>query len=164
VRGNLSIELSEMPLLMPQVVFDEETKRDRFIFTHDAACLKAFFGDAVDDCGQNFVLRLPPAHKRIPGLAVVTVGGHPCLLCVFWTGVVAVRGGANKALAVVSGRVEQVPDDLLAGPAPDAPGRVSKRRGKGDQRGPQGAQFSAKLVSELGDHCILEFRMTFGTC
>ena len=101
MRRGLCFKLGKMPVLMHKVVFDEEAKRDRLIFTDDAACLEAFLGDAVDDCGENLVLRLPPAHERVPGLAGVAMGGDPGVLRILRAGIVAVSGGANKALAVV---------------------------------------------------------------
>ena len=90
-----------MPALVNEIVFDEKAKRDRLVFAHDAAGLKAVFGDAVDDSGQNLMLHLPPAHERIPGLAGVTVRGYPGILRILWTGVVTVSGSADEALAIV---------------------------------------------------------------
>ena len=45
------LELLEVMLLVVDVVFDEETERDRRVVANYAACVEAPFGDAID-CGH----------------------------------------------------------------------------------------------------------------
>ena len=90
------------------------------------------------------MLRLPPSEQSFPGLGGIAVSRYPSILRVIRAFKMAVGGGAYKALAIVRRGIEQVPDDLLAGPAAGAPGRIRKLRRKRDERGMKGIKFSAE--------------------
>ncbi|MGA2217028.1 MAG: hypothetical protein ABSG51_03030 [Terracidiphilus sp.] len=128
-----------MPALMSEVVLNQKLKGHGLIFADDTQRREAFFGDAIHNGSENLVLGLLPADQRIPGLAGVAVRGDPGILGILRAGIVTVNGRADKALAVVGGRVEQVPDNLLTGPSAGAPWGVGKCGGKGEKRGAQGA-------------------------
>ena len=115
-----------MPVLMGEVVFDEKAQGDRGVAAYGALGGKALFGDAVDDGGENLMFGLPPAQQGFPVLRGIAVGGDPAILGIPGAGVDAIESGADKALAVVGSGVEQVADDLFAGPASGAPGDVSE--------------------------------------
>jgi hypothetical protein len=56
----------------------------------------------------------------------------------------AISRGADEALAVVCRGIEQVPDDLLAGPAALAPGSIRKLGRNSNERGVKPIEFNAK--------------------
>jgi len=113
-----------MPALMANIIFDEKAQRDRFIVADCAACIEALRGNVIHHGGKNLVLHFPPIEQSLPCLAGITVGGHPGILRILRSGIGAIRGGAHKTLAVVGRRIEQVSDNLFAGPSAFAPGRV----------------------------------------
>jgi len=111
-------------VLMGEVVLDEKAEGDGGVVADCALRGKPIFRDAVHDGGENFVLGLPPAEQGLPVLKCIAMCSDPAVLGVPRAGVGAIEGGADKALAVVGGGVEQVSDDLFAGPAAGAPGDV----------------------------------------
>lgn len=74
-----------MMMLVTQIVFDEIAKSDGLIVANFARSAEAFFGDAVDNSGEDFVLDLPPLQEPGPILISVAMRCHPGLLRVFRT-------------------------------------------------------------------------------
>lgn len=106
------------------VILDEVSKRDRCGLVENTSGFEAIFGDAVNNCFQNFMLGLPPFQERGPWLIGIAVGGDPVVLRVVRSKVRPSCGGPNEALAVIGSRVEQVADDLLPGPASLTPRNI----------------------------------------
>ena len=124
-------DLRQVPALMADVILDQKPQRDRRIVSDHATRLQPFFGNAVHHGGKNLVLRLPPAQQDLPRLAGISVRGHPGLLRVLRAGIFAVNGAAHKPLAIVGGRVKQMPDNLFPRPSALAPGNVRECRRNG---------------------------------
>lgn len=124
-----------MPALVREVILDEKAQRDGLVVADDADCFQPVFRDPVHHGCQDLVLRLPPAEQGLPGLAGIAVSRYPFVLSVTRAFIVTIDGGADEALAVVRRGIEQVPDDLLAGPAARAPGSIRKLGWEGDERG-----------------------------
>jgi len=103
LRWQVSSELGEMPALMCEVVLNEKAERDGSVVADDATCFEPVFWNVVDYGGQDLVLYLPPEQQSVPRLVGIAVSGNPCFLGILRPGIVAIRGGADEALAVVGG-------------------------------------------------------------
>ena len=131
-------------LLVTDVVFDEKPQSDGSIGTDGAGTREAVFGDAIDDGEQDVVFDVPPLDERGPGQFGVAVGRNPGFLRVEGASVGAVDGGAHESLAVVGGGVEQVADDLLAGPASGTPGDIGEAGWNSGELGAEAFDLLAK--------------------
>ena len=152
VRGCARPDLIQMPLLVRNVVLDEEAQGDRRILTYYAAGLKPLCADLFNHRGQNLVLRAPPAKQRFPALLGVAMRGYPGLLRVLGPGVPAFNRCAYKPLAVVGRRVHHVTDNLLACPPARSPRYVGKLSRNLVQLGAHSFHLGAKPSCKFGGH------------
>ena len=90
-----------MPALMLEVVLDEKAQRDWRLVADGAASIEPLFGDAIDHAREDLVFHFLPIQQSEPWLAGIAMRGDPCILRVLRPHIAAVRGGADKALAVV---------------------------------------------------------------
>ena len=119
--------------MVREVVLNQKFERHGCMVTDGAESLKAILGDAVHDRSKDLVLDTPPLQQEVPGMLGITMSGNPAILRVGRTGVLALNGRGDKALPVVGRRVEEMSEDLLAGPLARAPGQVSQVGGDGGE-------------------------------
>lgn len=107
---------------MTHVVDSQEFKGDRRAVADAARILPAGTRNCFYETEKMEVIRDPEPNKFVPREAGVVLNGNPFLLGVAGHGKLALDLRANKPVVIIGGRIQQMAEDLFAGPVIGASG------------------------------------------
>lgn len=142
-----------MVLHVEHVVVDQETKSERRIGADLANGFEGGVGDPIDEVDEEEIVLVPEGDEGRPGELLVGVQADPIVLRVAGALVRAVEGGADEALVVVGGGIDEVAEFLFG--VPGAGSRGGARRGgfvDGGEDGEFASDRVAQVLCEFGCH------------
>src|SRR5271157_4968758 len=99
------------------VAIDQRGERNGFLAADDADQRQVGRWNGADDVQQMAVEKEPEVHQVRPGLGGVGLDGHPGFLVVIGKVEASGDAGADQALVVVAGGIDQVAENLLFRPS-----------------------------------------------
>ena len=114
MRRSNGADLREVMQQVAQVVFGQEPKSYRLTGADAARRFELSGRQVGDDVGKMPIVAGPQRNQDRPGRFFHGLNTHPLLLVVSGEVERALQGGSHKALMIVRGRIDQVPEELLA--------------------------------------------------